>query len=80
MEINSAISRTMRSLPRGKIMRHPTWLIGGAGPGFVGILSNGTSRDVNNIDFEHPAPKPAPFDRIRSVASHLADSDAGGLR
>jgi len=58
-------------------MRHPTWLTGRAG---VGILSNGTSGDVNNIDFEHPAPKPAPFDRIRPVASHLADSDAGGLR
>jgi neutral ceramidase len=46
----------------------------GAGPGFVGILSNGTSGDVNNIDFEHPATKLAPFDKIQSVASHLADS------
>jgi neutral ceramidase len=46
----------------------------GAGPDFVGVLSNGTSGDVNNIDFEHPATKMEPFEKIRSVAGHLADS------
>ena len=46
----------------------------GAGPEFVGILSNGTSGDVNNIDFRHPRPSQAPFERIRQVAGKLADS------
>jgi neutral ceramidase len=46
----------------------------GAGSEFVGILSNGTSGDVNNIDFEHPATRMEPFEKIRQVAAHLADS------
>jgi hypothetical protein len=46
----------------------------GAGPGFVGILSNGTSGDVNNIDFEHAPVKLAPFEKIRQVAGKLAES------
>jgi hypothetical protein len=46
----------------------------GAGPDFVGILSNGTSGDVNNIDFEHPATRMEPFEKIRQVAGRLADS------
>jgi hypothetical protein len=46
----------------------------GADPDFVGILSNGTSGDVNNIDFEHPASRVEPFEKIRQVAGRLADS------
>jgi hypothetical protein len=47
----------------------------GAGPGFVGILSNGTSGDVNNIDFDHATgPRLEPFEKIRMVAGHLAES------
>lgn len=40
---------------------------------FVGIMSNGTSGDVNNIDYAHPAPKPLPpFEKIRLVADSVA--------
>jgi neutral ceramidase len=45
-----------------------------AGPEFVGILSNGTSGDVNNIDFRTPRPRSATYERIRIVAGKLADS------
>jgi hypothetical protein len=46
----------------------------GAGPEFVGILSNGTSGDVNNIDFQPAEPKRATFEKIRIVAGKLAAS------
>ena len=42
------------------------------GPPFVGILSNGTSGDVNNIDFTAGKPKPAPYAQIEAVADDLA--------
>ena len=35
---------------------------------FVGILSNGTSGDVNNINFREPRPKYEPGERSRQVA------------
>lgn len=41
-------------------------------PSFVAILSNGTSGDVNNINFQHPRPRSEPFHRIQSVAFRLA--------
>jgi hypothetical protein len=45
----------------------------GAGDGFVGIMSNGTSGDVNNINFADPAPKgQLPGDQIRIVADSVA--------
>ena len=45
----------------------------GAGPGFVGILSNGTSGDVNNVNFREPAPgKREPGERSRLVAEAVA--------
>jgi len=40
-------------------------------PPFVGILSNGTSGDVNNINFTDPQPRSAPFVRIREVAARV---------
>lgn len=43
-----------------------------AGPGFVGMLSNGTSGDVNNINFKEPAPKTKPGERSRVVAEAVA--------
>lgn len=42
-------------------------------PPFVGILSNGTSGDVNNINFRHPQPRKKPFEQLRYVASDLAE-------
>jgi hypothetical protein len=43
---------------------------------FVAILSNGTSGDVNNIDFLHPRSPSKPFERIHAVAGKLADHAA----
>ena len=43
-----------------------------AGPGFVGALSNGTSGDVNNINFKAEAKKTEPGDRCRLVADAVA--------
>ena len=47
----------------------------GSGTGeFVGILSNGTSGDVNNINFTQARPKSKPFERIRTVAKRVVDA------
>lgn len=43
-----------------------------ADSGFVAMLSNGTSGDVNNIDFVHPRPRAQPYERIAAVAGKLA--------
>lgn len=45
----------------------------GADRSFVGILSNGTSGDVNNVNFGGAAPgKKAPYEQIRLVADRVA--------
>lgn len=52
-------------------------------PGFVAMLTNGTSGDVNNIDFVHPRPRAEPFERIGAVAGKLAGhavQAAGAMR
>ena len=42
-------------------------------PGFVGIMTNGTSGDVNAIDFSKPAGPPLPpYSRIREIADSVA--------
>ena len=41
-------------------------------PPFVGIMANGTSGDINNIDFREPPPKRQPFEQIRRVANLVA--------
>jgi hypothetical protein len=40
----------------------------------VGILSNGTSGDVNNINFREPSPKRMPGEQARLVAEAVADA------
>ncbi len=48
--------------------------IGGRSPGdFLGIMSNGTSGDINNIDFEGKRPPRAQFEQIGLVAAKAAD-------
>ncbi len=42
-------------------------------PPFVGVMSNGTSGDVNNINFRNPQPRKKPFEQIRYVAGSVAD-------
>ena len=39
---------------------------------FVGLLSNGTSGDVNNTDFRQPRGRQAPYEQINRVANSLA--------
>jgi len=39
---------------------------------FVGIMSNGTSGDVNNVNFREPAKKQKPFEQIHIVANKVA--------
>ncbi|MEO5998357.1 MAG: neutral/alkaline non-lysosomal ceramidase N-terminal domain-containing protein [Chitinophagaceae bacterium] len=41
-------------------------------PPFVGIMSNGTSGDVNNINFRGPAEKHEPYGKMRIVANDVA--------
>jgi hypothetical protein len=42
-------------------------------PAFVGIMSNGTSGDINNINFAGPAPKTRrPYEQARFVANSVA--------
>ncbi len=41
-------------------------------PSFVGIMSNGTSGDINNINFRGPAEKNPPYAKMRLVADDVA--------
>ncbi len=43
-------------------------------PPFVGIMSNGTSGDINNVNFREPSPSKAPFEKMREVAFEVADA------
>ncbi len=43
-------------------------------PPFVGIMSNGTSGDINNIDFRSPAQPAQPYEKMRSVAENVAQA------
>lgn len=42
-------------------------------PPFVGMISNGTSGDINNINFVNPNPRRKSFGQIRYVANSVAD-------
>ncbi len=42
-------------------------------PPFVGIMSNGTSGDVNNVDYTTAGPKYPPYAKMRLVANDVAD-------
>lgn len=43
-------------------------------PPFVGILSNGTSGNINNIDFHKPRPKREPYEQMKRVADLVAEN------
>ena len=60
-----AFAGRMKDLLEEKDSKHP----------FVGIMSNGTSGDINNIDFGGPAPKGRTAgEQIRVVAYDVADT------
>jgi neutral ceramidase len=43
-------------------------------PPFVAMLANGTSGNINNIDFSKPAEKHAPYEKMHIVADRVADA------
>lgn len=43
-------------------------------PPFVAIMSNGTSGNINNINFTKPGEKMAPYEKMRLVANDVADA------
>jgi neutral ceramidase len=49
-------------------------------PPFVGIMSNGTSGDINNIDFRGGQAKEGPYGRIQIVANDVAQAVAGAVK
>ncbi|MSR32016.1 MAG: hypothetical protein EXR99_10970 [Gemmataceae bacterium] len=52
-----------------------------AGPEFVGIMSNGTSGDVNNVNFSGKAPgKREPGEQIRLVADSVAKAALAAVK
>ncbi|RAJ91106.1 neutral/alkaline ceramidase-like enzyme [Larkinella arboricola] len=44
------------------------------GPGFVAMLSNGTSGNINNIDFRGPAQKMGNYQKMQLVAKDVAEA------
>lgn len=60
----------------GEFARVMPYRLGGSNPpeNFVAMMSNGTSGDINNIDFYGKRPPRAPFEQIRIVAHKTADA------
>lgn len=48
-------------------------------PPFVAMLANGTSGDINNINFRQPRPPQKPYEQMRSVAGDVARKVAASL-
>ena len=51
-------------------------LTAGQHPPFVGILTNGTSGDVNNINFQEKPPQHEPYEKMQIVAEKVASKVA----
>lgn len=58
----------------GEFSRLMATRMGRSSENFVAMLSNGTSGDINNINFPNPRPRRAPFEQIGVVASKTADA------
>jgi len=54
--------------------------MGNPAEGFVAMMSNGTSGDINNINFRNPRPRREPYEQIRIVASKAADAATRAIR
>lgn len=54
--------------------------LGRTAEGFVAMLSNGTSGNINNINFRNPRPRREPFEQIRIVAGKTADAATRAIR
>jgi len=49
-------------------------------PPFVALLANGTSGDINNVNFRGGGPKFAPYEKMRLVGKDVADKVDAALR
>lgn len=49
-------------------------------PPFVAMLANGTSGDINNINFREPRPAAKPYEQMRYVANDVAQKVVGVLK
>ena len=60
----------------GEFARIMPYRLGGSNPpeNFVAFITNGTSGDINNIDFSQTRPPRAPFEQARIVANKTADA------
>jgi neutral ceramidase len=60
----------------GEFARIMPFRLGGSKPpeNFVAMMTNGTSGDINNIDFYGTRPPRAPFEQVRIVAAKTADA------
>jgi hypothetical protein len=52
---------------------------GDTNPPFVALMANGTSGDVNNINFLHPRPSKPPYEQMHFVAEDVANKVNGAL-
>ncbi len=48
-------------------------------PPFVAMMANGTSGDINNINFRQPRPRREPYEQMRDVAGDVAAKVHGAL-
>jgi hypothetical protein len=51
----------------------------GQTPPFVALMANGTSGDINNINFKNPRGKKQPYEQMRFVADDVAQKVHAGL-
>ena len=60
----------------GEFARIMPYRLGGSNPpeNFVAMMTNGTSGDINNIDFTSTRAPRAPFEQVRIVAQKTADA------
>ncbi|MCD6050378.1 MAG: Neutral/alkaline non-lysosomal ceramidase, partial [Verrucomicrobia bacterium] len=49
-------------------------------PNFVALLSNGTSGNINNVNFREPAPKRAAYEQIGIVADAVATASLSAVK
>ncbi len=54
--------------------------VGRPAEAFVAMMANGTSGDINNINFTDPTPPREPFEQIRIVAGKTADAATRAIR
>jgi len=49
-------------------------------PPFIPIMANGTSGDINNINFKNPRPRKEPYEQMNSVARDVATKVLAALK